>query len=102
GVYTPTSGSITFNGVSVPGHKPHQITRLGIARTFQNIRLFHSLSVFDNVRTAMQMHLKHGILHALMRGRSFRDEENSIEASVLELLDIFGLKEKRDEEAISM
>jgi branched-chain amino acid transport system ATP-binding protein len=102
GVYTPTSGTIRFNDVSVPGHKPHQITRLGIARTFQNIRLFHSLSVFDNVRTAMQMHLKHGVLHALMRGSSFRDEEKSIESRVLELLDIFGLKEKRDEEATSM
>jgi branched-chain amino acid transport system ATP-binding protein len=102
GVYTPTAGSIHFNGVSVPGHKPHQITRLGIARTFQNIRLFHSLSVFDNVRAAMQMHLKHGVLHALVRAGGFHAEENAVESRVLELLDIFGLKDKRDEEATSM
>jgi branched-chain amino acid transport system ATP-binding protein len=102
GVYTPTSGSIRFNGVSVPGHKPHQITRLGIARTFQNIRLFHSLSVFDNVRSAMQMHLKHGVAHALVRAGAFHEEETSIESSVLELLEIFGLRDMRDEDATSM
>ena len=102
GVYTPTSGSIQFGGVAVPGHKPHQITRLGISRTFQNIRLFHSLSVFDNVRAAMQMHLHHGIAHSLMRARAFQDEEKSVECSVLDLLDIFGLKERRDEVATSM
>jgi branched-chain amino acid transport system ATP-binding protein len=102
GVYWPTAGSITFNNIAVPGHKPHQITRLGIARTFQNIRLFHSLSVFDNVRAAMQMHLRHGIAHALVRARAFQDEERSVEASVLDLLDIFGLKDMRDEPANCM
>ena len=61
GVYTPTTGNISFNGIPLPGHQPHQITPLGIARTFQNIRLFPSLSVFDNVRTAMRMHLTGGM-----------------------------------------
>ena len=75
GVYAPTAGSIRFNGVAVPGHKPHQITRFGISRTFQNIRLFPSLSVFDNVRSAMLMHLLHGITHSLVRARAFQDEE---------------------------
>ncbi|MFZ4765071.1 MAG: ABC transporter ATP-binding protein [Roseimicrobium sp.] len=102
GVYTPTAGSIRFNGIAVPGHKPHQITRLGIARTFQNIRLFRSLSVFDNVRAAMLMHLQHGIAHALVRAKAFQDEEKTIEANVLELLDIFGLKNRREEMATSM
>ena len=96
GVYKPTAGRITFNGVSVPGHKPHQITRLGIARTFQNIRLFGSLSVFDNVRTAMMMHLQHGIVHALTRGKAYHDEEASIASDVLDLLDIFGLRGEAD------
>ncbi len=102
GVYEPTSGEIHFNGVKIPGHKPHQITRLGIARTFQNIRLFQSLSVFDNVRAAMMMHLKHGILHALTRGKKFLDEEKEIETKVLELLDIFDLRNVRDEPAKSL
>jgi branched-chain amino acid transport system ATP-binding protein len=93
GVYVPTSGRIRFNDISLPGHKPHQITRLGISRTFQNIRLFPSLSVADNVRTAFIMHLPHGITHALGRGPVFHDEEKELENDILELLDIFGLKD---------
>src|ERR1043166_9613418 len=61
GVYKPTEGSITFRGRRTAGAKPYKITKLGIARTFQNIRLFHSLSVFDHVRAAFYMHLRHGI-----------------------------------------
>ena len=102
GVYTPTAGKIHFEGTAVPGRKPHEITRMGIARTFQNIRLFSSLSVFDNVRAAMMMHLKHGILHSLTRGPAFQEEENSIEARALELLDIFGLADARDKNAKSL
>ena len=68
GVYQPTSGRITFNGQCTAGLKPHQLARLGIARTFQNIRLFVSMTVFDNVRTAMQLHRQHGIRDALWRG----------------------------------
>ena len=95
GVYLPTSGGISFSGIPLPGHKPHQITRLGISRTFQNIRLFPSLSVFDNVRSAFIMHLPHGIAHALVRGPAFHDEETELESDVLDLLDIFGLKDAR-------
>ncbi len=91
GVYKPTAGRIHFNGIEVPGHKPHQITRLGIARTFQNIRLFPSMSVFDNVRTAMVMHQQHGITHALTRGPAYHDEEALIEREIIDLLDIFKL-----------
>jgi len=93
GVYPPTAGRITFNELEIPGHQPHQITRLGIARTFQNIRLFPSMSVFDNVRTSMIMHQQHGITHALVRGPAFHDEERVIETEILELLDIFQLRE---------
>jgi branched-chain amino acid transport system ATP-binding protein len=96
GVYQPTAGKIHFAGVKVPGHKPHEITRLGIARTFQNIRLFHSLTVFDNVRAARLMHLKHGISHAVSRGRVFREEEALIREEILDLLDIFKLRPLAD------
>jgi branched-chain amino acid transport system ATP-binding protein len=96
GVYKPTAGSITFEGKSVGGHKAYKITSRGIARTFQNIRLFGSLSVFDNVRTACNMHLKHGISHALWRGGLFTREEASIEKQAMELLEIFGLQGERD------
>jgi branched-chain amino acid transport system ATP-binding protein len=96
GVYAPTFGQITFRGASVAGHRPYRITSRGIARTFQNIRLFGSLSVFDNVRTAFNMHLRHGISHALWRGDLFCDEERAIDAGVMELLEIFGLSDVRE------
>lgn len=91
GVYQPTAGAISFAGKSVVGHRPYKVTARGIARTFQNIRLFASLSVVDNVRTACNMHLKHGISHALMRGPKFSNEEKEIEKTAHELLEIFGL-----------
>jgi branched-chain amino acid transport system ATP-binding protein len=96
GVYKPTAGAITFDGKSVTGHRPYRITSRGIARTFQNIRLFDSLSVFDNVRTALNMHLRHGIAHALIRGGGFHREEDDILAKVMELLGIFGLADLND------
>lgn len=96
GVYQPTAGELTFDGKSVVGHRAYQITSRGIARTFQNIRLFGSLSVFDNVRTAFNMHLKHGIAHALVRGGGFDREEQEIDASVIEILEIFSLGAERD------
>ena len=95
GVYEPTAGQISFAGKSVVGHRPYKITARGIARTFQNIRLFPSLSVFDNVRTACNMHLRHGISHALARGPKFAAEEREIEVKVMELLEIFGLTAER-------
>jgi branched-chain amino acid transport system ATP-binding protein len=91
GVYAPTSGSISFRGKEISGLEPHQITRGGIARTFQNIRLFPSLTVFDNVRVSLQLHLQAGIRRTLWRGRKFYEEEHQIEEQVLELLDIFKL-----------
>ncbi len=96
GVYPPTSGRVTFDGVNVSGQRPYRITGRGIARTFQNIRLFESLSVFDNVRTACNMHLKHGISHAVLRGKGYRAEEEMIRTHVRELLGIFGLLEYQD------
>jgi branched-chain amino acid transport system ATP-binding protein len=96
GVYAPTSGQIRFAGRSVAGQRPYTITSRGIARTFQNIRLFGSLTVFDNVRTAFNMHLKHGIAQALLRGGMFHGEEAEIEKGVMEILDIFGLGSERD------
>ncbi len=91
GVYEPTEGSIHFSGDSIAGRRPYQITAHGIARTFQNIRLFPSLSVFDNVRVAFHLHLLGGIGHSLIRGRAFKKEESEIAANCLELLEIFKL-----------
>jgi len=102
GVYQPTEGAIHFNGQPTKGLKPHELARLGIARTFQNIRLFPSLTVLDNVRAALQLHREHGITNALWRGKSFRESEKSVEAEVMELLEIFSLGRLRDEQATSL
>jgi branched-chain amino acid transport system ATP-binding protein len=102
GVYQPTDGAITFGGQPTAGLKPYQLTRLGLARTFQNIRLFASMSVFDNVRAAVQVHRPHGVRDALWRGRSFRDGENAVTRHVMELLEIFDLGSLRDEAANSL
>lgn len=102
GVYRPTEGQISFAGKSVVGRKPFEITASGIARTFQNIRLFASLSVLDNVRVAFRLHLKHGIRHALWRGQGFLQEEKEIEKQAMELLEIFNLGKFRDVNAKSL
>jgi len=102
GVYRPTAGAIRFAGRSIDALKPFQITARGIARTFQNIRLFPGLSVFDNVRVATHLHLKQAVLHSLTRLRSFREEERQIEAQTLELLQIFDLAKVRNERATSL
>lgn len=99
GVYQPTKGAIHFNSQPTAGLKAHQLVRLGIARTFQNIRLFASMSVFDNVRTAAALHHPHGIRQALWRGKAFREGEKTIEAQVMALLEIFDLGKLRDEPA---
>jgi branched-chain amino acid transport system ATP-binding protein len=101
-VYQPTEGAITFAGRPIAGLRPFQLTKRGIARTFQNIRLFASLSVFDNVRTAVQLHRSHGIINALWRGRGFRDAEATVEKEVMGLLEIFDLGRFRDEPAKSL
>jgi branched-chain amino acid transport system ATP-binding protein len=102
GVYQPTSGEIIFDGQSLVGRKPHQIAKRGIARTFQNIRLLVSMSVFDNVRTAARLHCPRGVRNALWRGRAFRDGEKEIADEVMELLEIFQLGKFRDSFAKSL
>ena len=91
GVYEPTEGAIQFDGHSIVGKRPYHITEHGIARTFQNIRLFPSLTVFDNVRVAFHLHLISGVRHALWRGKAFRNEEADIRAKVMDLLKLFSL-----------
>ena len=91
GVYAPTEGRISFCEQSLENHLPHQITAKGIARTFQNIRLFPSLTVFDHVRMARQLHQRGGFRHSLWRGPAFRERERQVEAEVMEMLDIFRL-----------
>ncbi len=102
GVYRPSEGGILFKGHSIAGRKSHQITARGIARTFQNIRLFPSLTVFDNVRVAFHLHLRHGMVHALGRGREFLREEGQIREQVAEMLELFHLTRFQEEAADSL
>ena len=91
GVYPPTSGSVQFAECEVGGVPPFRITALGIARTFQNIRLFASLSVLDNVVCALNLHSKSGFFSALWRGKGFRAVEKENQEEARKLLEIFGL-----------
>ena len=102
GVYQPTVGKISFAGQPISQLKAHHLARRGIARTFQNIRLFGSLTVFDNVRAAAQLHCPRRILNALWRGRAFREGESEVAQKVMELLEIFQLGKFRDEPAKSL
>ena len=102
GVYRPTEGDIRFAGESITGRRPYHITGQGIARTFQNIRLFASLSVFDNVRIGLHLHVQHGATQALVRGKAFQQEERDIDKQVMEMLEIFKLDRLRDEPAKSL
>jgi len=102
GVYQPTEGSIAFDGRPTAGLKPFDLTARGIARTFQNIRLFPSLTVFDNVRVAFHLHLRHDATHSLTRGRKFQTEETELRERTRDLLGIFGLERVQDEPAKSL
>ena len=102
GVYQPTSGSIHFAGKNTRGIKPNRLAGAGIARTFQNIRLFASLSVIDNIRVAARLHNGEGYFSALWRGKSWKSAEAETEKNALELLEIFDLVGQRDELAISL
>jgi len=102
GIYQPTGGAIFFDGQLTANRRPHQLTRLGIARTFQNIRLFDSMTVFDNVRTAARLHCSRGVRNALWRGRAFRVGEKEIADKVMELLEIFQLGKFHDASAKSL
>jgi branched-chain amino acid transport system ATP-binding protein len=102
GVYLPSEGTVHFAGRDLRGLRASQIAALGIARTFQNIRLFGSLSVFDNVRTAANLHRASSPLDALLRLKKFRDDEAAITRRVEELLSLFNLLRFRDAPAQSL
>jgi branched-chain amino acid transport system ATP-binding protein len=99
GVYQPDAGSILLAGRSLVGLRPHQITKAGVARTFQNIRLFGELSVLDNVKTACHLRSQTGLLAAVLRTIGHVAEERAMVARARELLDLFELGDRLDEQA---
>jgi len=99
GVYTPSEGTIHLGSQRIDGMRPHQITRRGLARTFQNIRLFPDLRVIDNVMVAAQTHMKHGLVPTILRTGGYRREQLAIERRARELLSIFNLQGLAGEQA---
>lgn len=98
GVYKPTAGEIVFHDVRITGLPPHKVTQLGMARTFQNIRLFHNMSAVENVQVAMHSRLKGGVLASILRTRRLREEEAGADARARELLAFCGLDADQFEE----
>lgn len=99
GVYTPTEGKVYFNGQQSSGKKSYQVTQMGMARTFQNIRLFSELSVIDNVKIAYNMHVTYNLADAIVRDGKYLSEEEYITQKALDLLKIFHLEEEAHEVA---
>lgn len=97
GLYRPSSGEISFYGRSLIGLSPHQITSLGIARTFQNIRLFSEMTVLNNVKIGMHWHSRYGVATSILRLPASGRKEKQIAEKSEELLGLFDLAAKKDE-----
>jgi branched-chain amino acid transport system ATP-binding protein len=102
GVYAPDSGSIVFDGATVSGLKPHAIAHAGIARTFQNIRLFANMTALENVMVGRHLRTRAGVIGAVLRGAHTRAEEAAIEARAHELLEYCGIAAHANELARSL
>ncbi|WMD22125.1 ABC transporter ATP-binding protein [Achromobacter seleniivolatilans] len=102
GLYVPDEGECTFNGISLKGAKPHEVANAGLARTFQNIRLFANLSAIENVMIGRHIRTKAGVLGAVIRTASQRAEEAAIERRAHELLDYVGIGHRANDVARSL
>ncbi len=102
GVYEPTSGEIYFEEKRIDGKRPYEISRCGVSRTFQNIRLFPGMSVLENVMTACHIHARQSLLDAVVRSPRFERDEREHREFSLELLEIFDLADARDEGGTSL
>ena len=102
GIYRPDGGAFTFDGRGITGLTPDRIAAAGIARTFQNIRLFHNLSALENVMIGRHARTHAGVFGALLRNRATLEEERAIERRALELLDYVGIRARANHAANSL
>ena len=102
GVYTPTAGKALLQGQNIAGRKPCDINSLGIARTFQNIRLFPNMTVLENVKVAFDRKQKAGVFDGMIHTKRHREEEARIDHEARELLKIFKLERLADDRAQSL
>lgn len=93
GFYTPTEGTIDFDGTIINGKKPHTVTALGIGRTFQNIRLWHDMTVLDNIRLSQHFRLGYSVFEPFLRTKNYFKNEKRIEDKSMELLGVFDLQD---------
>lgn len=96
GVYTPTDGAILLDGENIVGKIPEQINKAGIARTFQNIRLFKKLTVKDNVKIGLHNSKKYSLMEGILRFPSYFKEEKEMDEKAMELLRVFDLDHEAD------
>jgi branched-chain amino acid transport system ATP-binding protein len=99
GVYKPTRGAVFFDGQPIAGLPPHKVTALGMARTFQNIRLFHNMTALENVLVAMHSRIRGGVLRSIFRTPGLKKEEQEAHDRGRELLEFSGLRRKDDQYA---
>jgi len=99
GIYAPDDGSFVLEGRSITGLKPDQIARTGVARTFQNIRLFASLSALENVMIGRHARTSAGVVGAILRNRRTREEESDTQSRALRLLDYVGIRNRANDAA---
>ena len=102
GVYRPTDGGIRLDGQNLIGKKPHEICKLGVARTFQNIRLFSGLTVLDNVKTGLHNEITYSLAESLFHVGSYRKKERAMNEKAMELLSVFGLESVADYKASNL
>jgi branched-chain amino acid transport system ATP-binding protein len=102
GVYTPTAGSVIFEGKNITGMKTHEITKLGIARTFQNIRLFKELTVLENVIIANHMRFGSNLFSAIVKTPDYLKKEKKVYEKSISLLKALGLEDLKDEKASNL
>ena len=102
GLYKPSSGRIELCGRDITGRPPHAINRMGIARTFQNIRLFHDMSIIDNIKVAARSREPYGVPAALLHPPAFWKNEQSCDEYCMELLSVFGLDKRADDRGSSL
>ncbi len=101
-VYQPTRGSILINGIDTKGMTTHKVNKLGIARTFQNIRLFTDMTALDNVKVGMHNEIKCSFLASLLHLPSYHKAEKAADKKAMELLDFMGLADVADQKAGSL
>lgn len=97
GIYLPTKGDISISDVSVSGKPPYKLAQMGVARTFQNIRLFGELSVYDNMITSCQKHITYNMVDGLFKTSKYRREEKEMAALVEKTLKTVGIWELKDQ-----